>query len=175
METHLVGAYNANNVAAALAIGLHFGVSLEDAISAVEEFVPSNNRSQMARTTKNILIEDFYNANPTSMNAALDNLETIVAGKKVVMLGDMRELGDESVAEHRSVIRRLLNMNLQGVFLVGDEFKKAAEEEKASRKVQLFGTSDELAQYIRNHPVEKSTILIKGSNSIHMEKVVPEL
>lgn len=175
METHLVGAYNANNVAAAIAIGMHFGVSLEDAISAVEEFVPSNNRSQMTRTQRNILIEDFYNANPTSMNAALDNLETVVAGKKAVMLGDMRELGDESVSEHRSIVRKLLNMNLQEICLVGEEFKKAAEEENASGRVQLFETSDELVQYIHNHPVEGSTILIKGSRSIRMEKVVPEL
>jgi UDP-N-acetylmuramoyl-tripeptide--D-alanyl-D-alanine ligase len=175
IETHLVGAYNANNVAAALAIGQNFGVSLEDSISAVEEFVPSNNRSQMARTQKNILIEDFYNANPTSMNAALDNLESVNADKKAVMLGDMRELGDESVADHRSIVRRLLNMNLQGIFLIGEEFQKALEAEKASDKVLWFGSSDDLAQYLRTHPVEGCTILIKGSHSIQMEKAVPEL
>ena len=175
IETHLVGAYNSNNVAAALAIGQHFGVSLEDAISAVEEFVPSNNRSQMARTQRNILIEDFYNANPTSMNAALDNLESVNAEKKVVMLGDMRELGDESVAEHRAIVRRLLKMNLQGIYLIGEEFQKAVEAEKASDNVKWLGSSDDLAQYLKAHPVEGCTILIKGSHSIQMEKAVPEL
>ncbi len=95
LETHLAGSYNANNIAAAIAVGLHFGVSLEDAIQAVSEYIPKNNCSQLEKTDRNILIEDAYNANPTSMAAALDNLATVQAAHKAVMIGDMRELGTE--------------------------------------------------------------------------------
>ena len=97
INTNLVGAYNADNVMAALAVGTHFGVSLEDAVKAIEAYVPSNNRSQLTKTEKNTLIVDAYNANPSSMTVALNNLTAVVADNKVALLGDMLELGSDSL------------------------------------------------------------------------------
>ena len=136
LETHLAGSYNANNIAAAIAVGLHFGVSLEDAIQAVSEYIPKNNRSQLEKTDRNILIEDAYNANPTSMAAALDNLDTVQAAHKAVMIGDMRELGTESVAEHIAILKKLALMDLDLVCLVGEEFRKALDSEQMVRQAR---------------------------------------
>ena len=174
VETHLAGAYNATNVAAAIAIGLHFGVSLEDAIEAVSSYVPKNNRSQMEKTERNLLIEDAYNANPTSMAAALDNLVLVMAEKKVALLGDMRELGEESQNEHLKVLHQVLSMGLDLVCLVGEEFRKAVETSGTS-SVICFGNSDELAAWLKDNPVSGATVLVKGSRGIRMEKVLPEL
>ena len=172
VETHLAGAYNATNVAAAIAVGLHFGVSLEEAVEAVSGYVPKNNRSQMEKTEHNILIEDAYNANPTSMAAALDNLVLVEADRKVALLGDMRELGDESAAEHAKVLNQVLSMGLDLVCLVGEEFSKAAAGKDG---VRCFATSDDLAVWLKENPVSDATVLVKGSRGIRMEKVLPEL
>ena len=141
LETHLAGAYNANNIATAIAVGLHFGVSLEDAIQAVSEYIPKNNRSQLEKTGRNILIEDAYNANPTSMAAALDNLASVQAPQKAAMLGEMRELGEESVSEHVIVLEKLAAMNLDLVCLVGEEFRKALDSERMVRQAHHPSTS----------------------------------
>ena len=176
LETHLAGSYNANNIAAAIAVGLHFGVSLEDALQAVSEYIPKNNRSQLEKTERNILIEDAYNANPTSMTAALDNLATVHAPRKAVMLGDMRELGTESVAEHIAILKKLASMDLDLVCLVGEEFHKALGTVPELVEVtKWFQTSDELATWLKENPISDRTILIKGSRGIRMEKVLPEL
>ena len=172
VETHLAGAYNATNVAAAIAVGLHFGVSLEDAIEAVSGYIPKNNRSQMEKTERNILIEDAYNANPTSMAAALDNLVLVEADRKVALLGDMRELGEESGAEHAKVLNQVLSMGLDLVCLVGEEFGKAAAGKEG---VRCFASSDDLALWLKENPVSDATVLVKGSRGIRMEKVLPEL
>ena len=174
IETHLAGAYNATNVAAALAVGLHFGVSLDVGIKAIEGFIPKNNRSQMEKTERNILIEDAYNANPTSMAAALDNLVQVEADRKVALLGDMRELGDESLAEHQKVLAHVLSMGLDFVCLVGEEFRKALIG-KEKDNVFWFADSGELAAWLRANPVSGATILVKGSRGIQMEKALPEL
>ncbi len=174
IETHLAGAYNATNVAAALAVGLHFGVSLEEGIKAIEGYIPKNNRSQMEKTERNILIEDAYNANPTSMAAALDNLVQVEADRKVALLGDMRELGDESLAEHQKVLSQVLSMGLDFVCLVGEEFRKALIG-KEKDNVFWFADSEELAAWLRANPVSGATILVKGSRGIQMEKALPEL
>ncbi len=179
LETHLAGSYNATNIVAAIAVGLHFGVSLEDAIQAVSEYIPKNNRSQLEKTEHNILIEDAYNANPTSMAAALDNLATVQAPHKAVMLGDMRELGAESVAEHIAILKKLASMELNLVCLVGEEFRKALEEVtepvEVTSNTKWFPTSDELVTWLKSNSVSDHTILIKGSRGIRMEKVLPEL
>ena len=174
VETHLAGAYNATNVAAAIAVGLHFGVTLEEAIDAVSGYVPKNNRSQMEKTERNLLIEDAYNANPTSMAAALDNLVLVMAEKKAALLGDMRELGEESLNEHLKVLHQVLSMGLDLVCLVGDEFRKAVET-SGTTDVMCFGTSDDLAAWLKDNPVSGTTVLVKGSRGIRMEKVLPEL
>lgn len=176
VNTNLVGSYNADNVMAAIAVGQHFGVSLEDAITAVEAYVPSNNRSQMTRTEKNTLIVDAYNANPTSMDAALNNFASVVAECKVAMLGDMLELGDESVAEHVQVVRKAISASLDSVMFVGGEFAKAvASEGVASESIRCFDTSQNLADWLAENPITGAAVLIKGSRGTRMEKVITVL
>ena len=169
VSTNLVGSYNADNVLAALCIGRFFGVPQSDAVAAIESYVPSNNRSQMQRTGRNVLIVDAYNANPSSMKAALDNFAGFDAAKKIVLLGDMLELGEESVAEHLKVLRLVAEYGFEGYF-VGEEFLRAGAE-------RCFSTSDELAAYLASHESEFSSaaILIKGSRGTRMEKVIPVL
>ena len=174
VETRLAGAYNATNVAAALAVGLHFGVTLDEAVKAVEGYIPKNNRSQMEKTERNILIQDAYNANPTSMAAALDNLVQVISEVKVAMLGDMRELGEESLPEHKKVLAQVLSMGLDLVCLVGEEFGKALGDLKKD-DVYWFQDSEELARWLKDNPVSGATILVKGSRGIQMERVLPEL
>ena len=175
VHTQLVGAYNAANVLAALAIGDYFGVPRADAIAAVEAFTPANQRSQMVRTERNTLIVDAYNANPSSMKAALENFASMQAPGKTVMLGDMRELGDESLAEHIKVLKQLETMGVPA-FLVGEEFKKASMAVDCHNLTfTAFADSEKLADWLRQSRPSDLVILIKGSRGIQMEKVLPEL
>jgi UDP-N-acetylmuramoyl-tripeptide--D-alanyl-D-alanine ligase len=175
IETHLAGAYNANNVAAAIAVGLHFGVPLDDAVQAIEGYVPTNNRSQMEDTGRNTLIVDAYNANPTSMAAALDNLALVQAPLKAAFLGDMRELGADSLAEHETILGKVRSMGLGLVCLVGEEFGKALRDAPGEGIEKWFPTSADLASWLEGNPVEGMTILVKGSRGIQMETVLPKL
>ena len=172
ISTKLVGAYNATNVLAALAIGEYFGVRKDAAIAAIEGFTPTNNRSQMTRTEANTLIVDAYNANPSSMAAALDNFANVESARKVALLGDMRELGDDSVAEHVKVVEKLTAMGLEA-YLVGEEFKKALAATGAG--FDWFESSEALAAGLSANPLRDAVILIKGSRGIQMEKVLPVL
>ena len=172
INTNLVGSYNADNVMAAIAVGVHFGVSFEDAVKAIESYVPSNNRSQMTKTEHNTLIVDAYNANPTSMAAALENFSNVSAECRIAMLGDMLELGEDSAAEHEAVIASALSRKFCKVFFVGKEF---AAVSVASDKAMFFQTSDELAEYLKSNPLKGATVLIKGSRGTRMEKVIPML
>lgn len=174
INTNLVGSYNADNVMAAIAVGAYFGVSFEDAVKAIEAYVPSNNRSQMVKTLANTLIVDAYNANPTSMEAALSNFAGVQAEKKIVLLGDMLELGDDSVEEHLKVIRRLSSSSYFLVCLVGKEFGSALEKVDEAG-VKWFATSSELAEWFKDNPVDEAVILIKGSRGTRMEKVLEVL
>ena len=172
INTNLVGSYNADNVMAAIAVGVHFGVSFVDAVKAIESYVPSNNRSQMTKTEHNTLIVDAYNANPTSMAAALENFSNVSADCRIAMLGDMLELGEDSAAEHEAVIASALSRNFCKVFFVGKEF---AAVSVASDNAMFFQTSDELAEYLKSNPLQGATVLIKGSRGTRMEKVIPVL
>ena len=167
LETHLVGAYNAANVMAALKIGWFFGVPQADARAAVAAYIPSNNRSQLVKTEKNTLIVDAYNANPSSMAVALDNL-LLVEGRKVALLGDMRELGPDAALEHEKVVARLKDIE---AYLVGGDFARAAE----GKGIPTFASSDALAAYLQEHPLQGCTVLLKGSHSMHMEKIIGAL
>ena len=129
----------------------------------------------MEKTERNILIKDAYNANPASMVAALDNLGSVVADSKAALLGDMRELGAESLNEHIAVVRRLRNMNLGLVCLVGEEFGKALEESGLRDEFRWFATSSDLAAWLADNPLSGATVLVKGSRGIMMEKVIPSL
>ena len=173
VRTQLVGAYNATNVLAALAVGEYFGVPFADAVAAVESFVPANQRSQLVRTERNTLIVDAYNANPSSMRAALQNFAAMDAPRKLALLGDMRELGAESVAEHVKIVRLLEEYGIPAK-LVGEEFAKALEETGLSG-FDCFVSSEALKNALAASPVSGLAILVKGSRGIRMETVLPEL
>ena len=181
VHTRLVGAYNTDNVMAALAISEYFGVKREDAIRAIEAYTPANSRSQLQKTERNTLIVDAYNANPSSMGLAIDNLAAMQADAKLALLGDMRELGEASVEEHKTIVRKLLAAGIPA-WLVGEEFGKALLELGITPGADPlikgnFLTSENLASYIASNPaaVSGQTILVKGSRGIQMEKTIPEL
>lgn len=170
--TNLVGAYNAMNVMAALCVGEYFGVPFDAAAAAIESFVPANNRSQMMKTERNILIVDAYNANPSSMAVAIDNFAGMQAPAKLALLGDMRELGDDSVKEHVSVLKRVQAAGFDAIF-VGEEFDKAQKETGTS--FRWFPDSQALADYLKDLCLTGVTLLVKGSRGIQMEKAIPSL
>ena len=173
--TRLVGAYNAMNVLAALCIGCHFEVPFEDAVAAVEAYNPSNNRSQMQKTERNTLILDAYNANPSSMGVARDSFIRMEAPRKLALLGDMRELGDNSLMEHIKVVEKIAASGFDAC-LVGEEFGKAlASVGTPANVLGHFAASDELAAWLKEHPVEGACVLIKGSRGIRMEQTIPAL
>ncbi|MCR5071628.1 MAG: UDP-N-acetylmuramoyl-tripeptide--D-alanyl-D-alanine ligase [Bacteroidales bacterium] len=172
IASHLVGAYNATNILAALAVGEYFGVPRADAIAAIAEFVPDNNRSQMVRTEANTLIVDAYNANPSSMRAALENFGHVEAAHKLALLGDMRELGAESLEEHKKIVLQLREAGIPAC-LVGEEFQKALSALPGDEA--WFPSSEALAEHLAAHPVHDAMILVKGSRGIQMEKVLPAL
>lgn len=172
VKTNLVGAYNAANVLAAIAIGEYFNVPRADAIRSIEAFVPSNNRSQLVRCGSNTLIVDAYNANPSSMSVAVSNFAAFKAERKIALLGDMRELGSDSVKEHVAIVNKVSDAGLDACF-VGDEFRKALDAAGAGYK--WFPTSDELAGYLENRSFTDTAFLVKGSRGIRMENVLKSL
>ena len=168
VTTHLIGSYNLDNVLAAATVGLHFGVTPEQICAAIEGYVPSNNRSQLTETAHNHLIVDAYNANPTSMAAALDNFSLMAVSPKMAILGEMRELGTSSAEEHRRVVERLGSCPFDVVWLVGDEF---ATIDCPYRK---FHDVEEVKAAITAEHPEGYYILIKGSNGTKLFQL-PEL
>ena len=175
INTNLVGSYNADNVMAAIAVGMNFGVSFEDACAAIAAYVPSNNRSQMTATERNTLIVDAYNANPTSMDAALTNFANVEAPMKIALLGDMLELGEESLAEHVTVINKALASGLNTICFVGAEFGKALETQPAAESVKWFANSQDLADWLAEQRISGATVLVKGSRGTRMEKTIQSL
>ena len=168
VQTKLIGSYNIDNLLAAIAVGINFGVDRKKICAALEEYTPSNNRSQMTITEKNHLIVDAYNANPTSMHAALDNFSLIQAEKKMAILGQMGELGEESEKEHRMLVDRLESSGYDEVWLVGDNFKDIA------CPFRKFHDVEEVKAAIKENCPEGFYILIKGSNSNKLFQL-PEL
>lgn len=166
IRTNLIGAYNAENVLAAVTIGHHFEINPESIKLGIENFVPTNNRSQYAETTKNKLIIDAYNANPTSMRTAIMNFIAYAGKNRAFILGDMLELGAQSSAEHQNIIDLLQENKLENVFLIGAEFKKT------QNTYFSFFSVDEFQHYLEKYPIENQTVLIKGSRGIHLEKIL---
>ena len=162
--THLVGDYNAENVSAALCVGEFFGVSRETGLEAIRAYVPTNNRSQRMLTDHNELIIDAYNANPTSMQAAINAFSG-----NAYILGGMRELGDYSHTEHQNIVNMLLERKADIVYLVGDEYSAT------TAPYPIFADVDALAAFLSNHPLRGKTILIKGSRGNQLEKIIPSL
>lgn len=168
ISTHLIGSYNIYNMLAAATIGLYFGVTQEQVNHALSSYVPSNNRSQLTVTESNKLIVDTYNANPTSMAAALNNFCLMQVEPKMAILGDMRELGAVSAEEHQKVVDFLMEHNVTDVWLVGAEFQKTNCQYRKFPDVNAV--KDELSV----NPLKDKYILIKGSNGIRLFEL-PEL
>lgn len=162
-ETHLTGSYNIWNFLGAAAIGRYFHIADSVIAKALGDYVPSNHRSQVNRIGNNVIISDYYNANLTSMTAALKNLAQLEHPHKVAILGDMRELGDLSVEAHTEIFQLIENLGIEAYF-VGTEFAKVTSE-------NVFANVDEANTHFAAHPIENAMILVKGSNSIHLNKL----
>ena len=162
--THLVGEYNAENVSAAICVGAHFGISREQALEAIRQYVPTNNRSQKMQTTNNQLIVDAYNANPTSMQAAINAFKG-----DTYILGAMRELGEYSHLEHQNIVNMLAERKAENVFLVGEEYMQTTSPYPVFENVEM------LHKHLEEQPIKGKNILLKGSRSTQMEKLLDVL
>lgn len=172
VKTHLVGEYNLDNALAAAAIGKYFGINAEYISDALEAYEPKNNRSQFERTQRNDLIIDAYNANPTSMKVMLDFFAKISTDlPKAVILGEMKELGSIAEEEHRKMLDYLSEQTFDKVYLVGNIFQKAQELTYA----YIFETVDQLNEELKQNPMVGYYVLLKGSHSVSLEKVIPFL
>jgi UDP-N-acetylmuramoyl-tripeptide--D-alanyl-D-alanine ligase len=171
ISTQLIGKYNFENILAAACIGNYFNVSEEEIKTGLENYVPSNNRSQVMQTKNNLLLLDAYNANPSSMNSAIENFAQMNQPNKMVILGDMLELGEDSEKEHSAIIDLLEKKNITNVILVGSLFMKTGNKINA----KTFSTSTETLEYLKEISPKNFTILIKGSRGIKLEKVVEVL
>ena len=169
IHTQLVGDYNLPNVLCAVAVGKYFDIPVTKIIEAIESYTPGNSRSQMLIKGSNHIILDAYNANPTSMRLAIENIAKINSNSKALMLGGMMELGEESLQEHQNIIEIIKKYPWNKVVLVGGDFKKI------NQPFIYFDDSAEAAECIKQQDLENSYILIKGSRSIQMEKIIESL
>lgn len=169
IKTRLIGTYNLKNVLAAIAVGRHFGVEAADIDAALGEYTPKNSRSQLQQTEKNTLIIDAYNANPTSMKAAIDNFFRLKAENKMLILGQMGELGEDTAAEHQKVADCLMEYGFGNVMLVGEHFAQA------SHPYPVYPDTPSLIEALQQAQPTGNTILIKGSNSNKLVSVIPYL
>lgn len=164
-HTQLVGTYNIYNIAAALAVSLHLGVEPAAALNAIAAYTPANNRSQIIRTAGNTLFMDAYNANPSSMNAAITNFDAQPLENKTYILGDMKELGQYAIKEHTRVIDLLVGQNAEEVYLVGEIFSSLLSP------FNTFPNTAALKDHLSRHPLRHRNILIKGSHSTALESL----
>ena len=167
VRTHLLGNYNFDNCMAAVAMGLYFHVEPWDIKEAIEQYEPSNKRSQYKQTSSNTLFLDCYNANPSSMKVALDNLEALPMPNKTAILGGMRELGNDSMAEHKAIADRLNSLKEIESILVGPEFAFVHNNPDYARLL-WFADVEAAKAHLLSHPLNQHTILLKGSNSTRM-------
>jgi UDP-N-acetylmuramoyl-tripeptide--D-alanyl-D-alanine ligase len=166
IQSNLIGVYNYSNIAAAISIGTYFKVSKEEIKEAIESYVPQNNRSQIIETANNKIILDAYNANPSSMTVALENFAAIKTANKVVIMGDMFELGEESIYEHQAIVDLATSLSFDEIFLVGENFHQTVTEKHQFLSYNL------LEAYIKQNPLEKQSILIKGSRGMRLERIL---
>jgi UDP-N-acetylmuramoyl-tripeptide--D-alanyl-D-alanine ligase len=167
INTNLFGTYNLENVKAAIAAGLFFGVDMKDIAEAISDYQPANNRSQVKKTDSNTLICDAYNANPLSMKLAIESFASLNASSKAVILGEMLELGEKSAEEHAKVIELIKTLKPEKALLVGNAFMNVS----AKSGFDLFQDVKALAEYLKKEPLNGKTILIKGSRGIGLERV----
>ena len=176
LRSNLVGDYNRANIAVAVALGNYFDVPSERIADAVAMYVPQNNRSQQMLSERgNCVVLDCYNANPSSMAVAIENMKSMVGEHKWLILGDMLELGEWSSEEHRSTLRRAAEVDGAHLLLVGGEFSRAVEQLHAEGVVldaECFESTTAAAEYLARNPLTKATVLVKGSRGIALEKLV---
>ena len=166
INTNLVGDYNFENVMAAITVGCYFNIEQELIIKALENYTPTNNRSQFIKTEKNEVVMDAYNANPVSMSNSVRNFRNISDDNHLLILGDMKELGNESMNEHQEILNLVKELGFNNVILVGSEFNKI------NNGFISFLNVEELISHINNNEIRGKKILIKGSHSIHLEKII---
>jgi UDP-N-acetylmuramoyl-tripeptide--D-alanyl-D-alanine ligase len=169
ISTQLVGAYNLPNVLAAAAVGRHFGVTPERVKTAMEGYIPSNSRSQLVRKGTNEIILDAYNANPSSMKLAIENFARLAGPNKVLVLGAMAELGEQSLEEHRAIVKVVDQYSWKAVALVGGDFQKI------THSYHGFDFAAEAGAWLQNQNISHAQLLVKGSRSTGMEKVLEYL
>jgi UDP-N-acetylmuramoyl-tripeptide--D-alanyl-D-alanine ligase len=171
LTTRLYGSYNANNILAAACIGQYFGVPPVEIKSAIEEYQPANNRSQITKTERNLLILDAYNANPTSMRAAIESFASSGYAEKTLILGDMLELGRDSDQEHLEILKLIDELTIATVYLIGPVFTRL----NSKRENHCFQDCELAKMWLEHHRIENATVLIKGSRGIRLEKLVDVL
>lgn len=165
IQSNLTGDYNFTNICAAVSLGLYFDIDFEEIKAAIENYKPTNMRSQVVEKNGKTLVLDTYNANPSSMALSLNNFSQFT-GSKTVIIGDMLELGEESVTEHQKIWELAQSLNLDEIITVGSIFKQVNPSEKS------FKNTDELIEYLKQNPIKNKNILLKGSRGIALEKVI---
>lgn len=169
IQSELIGEYNLSNVAAAIAIGLHLKVDLQDIKAAIEAYTSGDNRSQLVNKNDYKIILDAYNANPSSMEVALKNFSSI-NGEKAVVLGDMFELGDSSKIEHQNIADLAFKLRFNEIYLIGNYFHSIDKENLSN--IKTFENREEAINYFSQHPIRSKTLLIKGSRGMQLEKII---
>ena len=165
IQSNLIGKYNYTNIAIACTIGNYFKIAKADIKDALENYIPDNNRSQIIKTPLNKIILDAYNANPSSMQAALENFETLNEPCKTVILGDMFELGTDGLKEHQSIVDFVKKLNVDHAYFVGENFHQTGT-------INHFKTFEDLEKYLKNNPLKHQSILIKGSRGMRLERLL---
>ncbi|MDY3548525.1 UDP-N-acetylmuramoyl-tripeptide--D-alanyl-D-alanine ligase [Riemerella anatipestifer] len=168
MISQLTGAYNFTNISAAVTLGLHFGIDKNLIKEAIQEYTPTNMRSQIMQKGDKILVLDTYNANPSSMAVSLENF-TLFNGSKTVIIGDMLELGDASEEEHRTILQKAQSLNFDKIITVGKHFSSVNTQDTA------FLNTQQLSEYLKAQPLTTKNILLKGSRGIALEKILDDI
>ena len=170
INSQLIGTYNAKNIASAICMGLYFNVTPSSIKKAIENYQPNNNRSQIINKNSNQIILDAYNANPTSMQAALENIKALEASNKTVILGDMFEVGPTSKKEHQNIVNLLESLSFKNMYICGSHFNKCSVT-----KVKKFKDFSDLSKHIDQNKITNNTILIKGSRGMALERILDHL
>jgi UDP-N-acetylmuramoyl-tripeptide--D-alanyl-D-alanine ligase len=171
LQTRLIGSYNLENILAAICIGMFFGIPEQDINDALANYQPSNMRSQLKKTSCNTVILDAYNANPTSMKAAIVNFVDLTSTNKIAILGDMLELGENKESDHLEILENISSKGFDKVILIGPVFSKV----NPYKEFLSFQNSLDAMQYLKKNPLKDATILLKGSRGISLEKVLEAL
>lgn len=169
IHTKLVGSYNLKNILAAIATGRLFNVDMDTIANALSSYQPQNNRSQLIKGKNNTIIMDAYNANPSSMIESLNNLQNIPHNNKVLILGDMLELGTESASEHQKIVDKINEMDLNQSILIGESFSKIQKPDT----IQTFQSTADAILFLEKKPISNALILVKGSRGLKLENVLP--